>query len=104
MSPQSPSEIANRAVHFFGPETQQMIALEEMGELTVALMHLRRGRGDVRSVVEEIGDVCLAMESLKHIFGYEDVEKLILEKTTRLERRVNALIAKTVDEHTVSKE
>lgn len=89
----SPKDIAHQAVGIFGPNTQQLIAVEEMSELTVALMHLRRGRGDVRSVVEEIADVCLSMESLKHIFGYEAVEKILADKTLRLERRVKQELA-----------
>ncbi len=84
----NPKDIAGHAVALFGPECQQLIAIEEMSELVVSMAHLRRGRGESRAVVEEIADVCLAMESLKHIFGYDKVQEIITEKTNRLNRHI----------------
>ena len=45
------------------------LAIEEMGELIVALNHHRRKRVEASAVQEEIADVMLALKELQQIFG-----------------------------------
>lgn len=65
------------------------LAIEEMGELIVALNHYRRNRVEAKEVQEEIADVMLAMKSLQQIFGKGDVIDLYRAKCERFEQRVN---------------
>jgi vacuolar-type H+-ATPase subunit D/Vma8 len=84
-------EITKKAVEHFGATMQIDVAIEEMGELISALIQLRRGRVCERDVVEEVADVCLTMESLKHIFGHDRVNEIMKLKTHRLNRRVTEM-------------
>lgn len=45
------------------------LAIEEMGELIVALNHYRRNRAEKDEVQEEIADVMLAVQELQQMFG-----------------------------------
>lgn len=79
-------DLSKRAVDQYGEENQKLMALEEMGELITALLHERRKKATAHQVVSEIADVCLIMESLKHIYGYEEVENFIFSKAYRLKK------------------
>lgn len=64
------------------------LAIEEMGELIVALNHYRRNRAEAKEVQEEIADVMLAMQELQLIFGIYDVHFYYRAKCERFENRV----------------
>lgn len=49
-------EIYKQAVETYGVESQIKMAIEEMAELTNALMKLQRGRVTIPDVVEEIAE------------------------------------------------
>lgn len=71
------------AISVFGAEHQEDIAIEEMSELTQAVLHNRRGR--TSNVPEEIADVLIAVEQLIIIHGCRDeVERIHKEKVERL--------------------
>lgn len=63
------AETAKKAVHKYGNNYQVDIAIEECSELIEALCHHRRNKVSPEKVCEEIADVALALESLKHIFS-----------------------------------
>ena len=65
------------------------LAIEEMGELIVAINHYRRKRVETKVVQEEIADVMLAMKELQQIFGAGDVADLYRAKCERFEQRVD---------------
>jgi NTP pyrophosphatase (non-canonical NTP hydrolase) len=74
------------AISVFGAKHQEDIAIEEMSELTQALLHNRRGRGS--NIPEEIADVLIAVEQLIMIHGCrEEVERIRKEKIERLAER-----------------
>ena len=64
------------------------LAIEEMGELIVALNHHRRKRVEASAVQEEIADVMLALKELQQIFGTGDIVDFYRKKCERFEQRV----------------
>ncbi len=60
------------AVQFYGAESQVRKAVEELTELSVALLHSLDGRGDTENIREEMADVEIMLEQLHVIFGYGD--------------------------------
>lgn len=90
-------EIYKQAVETYGVESQTRMAIEEMAELTNALMKLARGRVTIPDVVEEIADVKIMMEQLAIIFGQADVQEQVDFKTNRLCLRLggNAIVKST---------
>ena len=81
--------ILRRAIEVYGCHAQINMALEEMGELIVALQHELRGRASHVEVCEEVADVQIMMEQLAMMFGKDIVRKYYESKIKRLEQRLN---------------
>jgi hypothetical protein len=79
--------ILQQAVDTWGVESQVIMAMEEMAELTVALSHAWRGRE--ANVIEEIADVQIMLDEMKLIFGESAVNQAIGEKLSRLKKRLD---------------
>ena len=80
----------NEAVEIFGKEAQVDMMIEEMAELTKALLNERRGREN--NVAEEIADVLIMIEQMKIIFeNAETVEAYKTGKVNRLAIRIATL-------------
>lgn len=61
------------AIKTYGMQAQIDVAIEEMAELTKALLKTRRvGGGSIYNVAEEIADVEIMLEQLKLIFNCEN--------------------------------
>lgn len=86
---ESEEAILRRAIEVYGIHAQINMALEEMGELIVALQHRLRGRVSDGPVCEEIADVLIMMEQLSIIFGQKTVRNYYEAKIQRLEQRLN---------------
>ena len=84
-------QILEKAISKYGIDAQTNLAIEEIGELIVAINHYRRGRVGMEAVQEEIADVMIAMRQLAMIYGKEGVSDFIKRKIERLEKRVNKL-------------
>ena len=84
----SKEEIYQKAVEQYGVEPQTKMAIEEMAELTNALMKFARGRVTVDDIVEEIADVTIMMQQLAYIYGRKNVDLQIDYKSQRLARRL----------------
>ena len=82
-------EIYKQAIAQYGVEPQRKMAIEEMAELTNALMKFDRGRNTVDDIIEEIADVTIMMSQLAIIYGQKAVQLQIDYKTQRLARRLN---------------
>lgn len=82
-------EINQKALEHFGIQNQKMKAIEEMAELTNALMRLRDGRCAEQDVITEIADVTIMMQQLAIFFGQEQVDNEISYKMYRLNGRLN---------------
>jgi len=91
-------DVMRQAVETYGKAAQVDMAIEEMSELTKALLKERRANGtpDVHralyNVYEEMADVLIMLEQMLMVFGgREDVQKSINEKTDRLAERLAAV-------------
>lgn len=85
-------ETLYKVIDRYGKDHQIDIAIEEMSELTKALLKDRRYHTEStrRDVTEEMADVFICLEQLtimyQNMCAVEQVEK---EKLSRLERRLN---------------
>lgn len=82
--------IYQRALNLWGYEAQLNMAVEELGELIVKLVKLRRlTNGSTEDdIASEIADVEIMMAQLRLMIGNELVEKAKRKKLERLEERV----------------
>lgn len=74
--------ICKKAIDVFGAATQQVVAMEECGELIQAISKSIRGKE--HNVEEEIADVEIMLQQLKMIFDRDKVEKIKQQKLYRL--------------------
>lgn len=81
-------EIYKKAISTYGVESQRRMAIEEMSELTNALMKFDRGRCTIEDIIDEIADVVVMMKQLSIIYGESLVNHRIEFKTQRLKRRL----------------
>lgn len=61
-------EIYSVALNVWGAHAQELMAVEEMSELTQALSKHFRGKTDLVNIVEEIADVRIMLEQLEMLF------------------------------------
>ena len=64
-------EIFDRAIEAYGPDHQMARLVEECAEFIVALEHFKRGRIAVDELVEEMVDIEILIDQMKHIFDRE---------------------------------
>ena len=65
----SDSVICRKAVEKFGIDIQQIVAIEEIGELLQAISKRARGKDNRDNLAEEIADVEIMLEQLKQCYG-----------------------------------
>lgn len=94
------NDILCLAITTYGADNQIDKAIEEMAELTKALLKLRHAKPKHKSpmepayrdfwknVVEEIADVQIMMAQMEIIFGELDVAREAGKKLARLEQRI----------------
>ena len=96
----SDSVICRKAVEKFGVDIQQIVAMEELGELIQAISKLARWEYDNKNLEElsdyiddlsgEIADVEIMLEQLKHCYGcHALVEYCRREKLSKLENALD---------------
>ena len=88
--------IMQQAIKTYGVQAQCDVAIEEMAELTKAIMKIRRVADDyektqaaLENLLEEIADVDIMIDQLKIMWGPKQVEEYRRKKLERLERRLN---------------
>ena len=83
-------DVLKRAIQTYGETSQEIVAMEECGELIQSISKNFRGVGKVEDVVEELADVLIMIEQLKVIYHIEDKEiyDAIEFKVNRLKRRI----------------
>lgn len=76
MKPEHRTEIESRAIEKYGWKAQQDMCIEEMSELTKAILKHRRACEDAyvtagthANVIEEIADVQIMLDQMRMIFG-----------------------------------
>lgn len=88
--------VCEAAVHTYGKESQKLIAIEEMAELTKALSKDSRypkTPAVLDNVAEEIADVRIMLDQLEYIYGCsETVKKYRKKKIQRLAKRINEAV------------
>lgn len=81
-------EILECAILAYGEYAQTRQAVEELGELIVAIAKYRRGSVDKGAVIDKIADVRIMAMQLTMIFGEETVKERIVYKLNRLNERL----------------
>ena len=81
-------ETLQNAIKVYGRDKQTEMAIEEMGELLVAINQQKRGRISVEAVQEEIADVKIMVEQLAIIYGENGVSNFETKKVARLKERI----------------
>lgn len=83
-------EIYNVAFNVWGAHAQELMAVEEMSELTQALSKHFRGKTDLIIIVEEIADVRIMLEQLELLFDcVAAVQGAMDYKIERLQERLD---------------
>ena len=79
----------------FGINSQILMCIEEMSELTKELCKLDRYKGTnkeqeiLANIREEIADVLNMTEQLEYYYGSDEIEKIRLEKINRAMNKLN---------------
>ena len=88
--------IMQQAIETYGVQAQCDVAIEEMAELTKAIVKIRRVADDygktqaaLDNLMEEIADVDIMIEQMKIMWGPKRVEEYRRKKLERLDRRLN---------------
>lgn len=82
-------KILSNAVQTYGKNAQVDKAIEEMAELTKALLKERHNNGSVDDIIEEIADVYIMLSQLCLIFEAGlSADEFVDYKIERLERRL----------------
>ena len=88
--------IMRQAIETYGVQAQCDVAIEEMAELTKAIVKIRRVADDygktqaaLDNLMEEIADVDIMIEQMKIMWGPKQVEEYRRRKLERLNRRLN---------------
>ena len=82
------AEVVNAARAKWGDAFHMRLAQEECAELIVAINHFHRERCSWEKLAEEIADVILIIGAARAIVGESLVDRFVVEKLARLERRV----------------
>ena len=77
MTPERRKEIECRAIRTYGEQPQVDVAIEEMSELTKAILKYRRAENKNKNeaeylednIIEEIADVQIMLDQMRIIFG-----------------------------------
>lgn len=81
MTNESRCEIEKRAIRTYGENSQVDKAIEEMSELTKALLKYRVGFATLDEIREEVADVQIMLEQLRMLYGSTgDMEKYKLNR------------------------
>ncbi|MDB8564575.1 hypothetical protein GMA92_16115 [Turicibacter sanguinis] len=88
----SDSAICRKVVEMFGADLQQMVAIEEIGELLQAISKRARGKDNRDNLAEEIADVEIMLEQLKYIHNCPiEVELWKAKKLDKLKSMVEGV-------------
>lgn len=90
---QTPDQIAQSALDAFGKGRQIDKCIEELGELTTALMKWKNGEAGADAVIDELADVAVTGNTLCVLFGWEAVDERVKVKLARLVRLVADQVA-----------
>lgn len=84
--------IYQQAIKKFGVDKQVDMLIEEMAELTQALLKVRRYPNDIHrldNVHEEFADVTIVMRQIETLLFKEQLSEMIAHKEIKLEQKIN---------------
>ena len=82
-------EILKKALQHYGANSQRIVAIEEMSELTKELCKVSRGEENAAHIAEEIADVRIMLDQMEILFDCrKQVELMESEKLERLLKRM----------------
>ena len=83
------TESCRAIANFYGLDSQSLIAIEEMSELTKELCKNQRGYDRNKDIIEELADVSIMIEQLIALYECEkEVSDMIDYKVNRQLRRM----------------
>lgn len=87
----SERQVFRDAAQKWGIENEVVVALEEMAELQKELCKLLRGRPDINSIIEEIADTQIMLDSLVTFLCIDQsvLDRVREQKIARLVSRIN---------------
>lgn len=77
-------DLYEKTIAKWGVDAQYDQAIEECAELIATLKHLKRGKVDQESVVNELADVYLMIGQLIYMFGPDRVDAAVQHKIDKL--------------------
>jgi NTP pyrophosphatase (non-canonical NTP hydrolase) len=82
--------VIKKAILTYGENRQILKAVEELAELSAALLHYkeRKDQASLHNVIEEIADVEIMTAQLRIIFNSTDIDIAKVKKLDRLEKRL----------------
>ncbi len=85
-------KVLQSALDEYGIRNQTDIAIEEMAELTKAIIKCRRENTEIvfDNLFEEIADVLIMLEQLRMHYGEVHINNIINQKIDRLKKRIEA--------------
>jgi hypothetical protein len=86
--------VLDRALAKWGGDSQVMLALEEMAELSKELLkNINRGSDNVAQITAEIADVYVVLENVKNVYSVKDgdISEIMDAKILRLKAKLDAL-------------
>ena len=84
-------QILQKALKTWGTNAQILIAIEEMSELTKALLkNINRGKDNRDHILEELSDVLITLEQIQMIYGFtqEEINGAICKKMEKINKRL----------------
>lgn len=87
----------SEAVRIYGKQSQLIMAMEEMAELSKELSKNIRGEHNADALAEEMADVEIMLEQLKVIFGNRAA--VDIKKSMKIQRLADRLVADSRQEN-----
>lgn len=89
-----------QAINHWGKEAQMDMALEELDELSLAILHHRRGKVGIPEIVDEMADVYIMLGQLEIILGTEHGDQYLLTESLndRISFKLNRLAERLKNE------
>lgn len=88
------NEVYQQAIDLWGETAQMSLALEEMSELSQAILKFYRSPQEISSktlienIEQEIADVEIMMEQLRIVFDTKAISRIKARKIRRLQKRI----------------
>lgn len=82
------------ALDLWGFQAQELMVMEEVGEMLNALAKTNRGRSTKEDIITELADVSIMVEQMAQVFGWEDFKNMREFKLLRLKERINKAMNK----------